>query len=219
MAHHVRAHHDPSELLTTDLPVPAIRYPTSSTVISRPSISDKRRESIKSEPQLLSSGRTSGIKKTVKKKVSKQYKETPRPTTPPAPIVDESGMDDEPFSQLRAEETKDPFYLSPDSFIDDPILPFDEESERIIESMSSMLPRESHVPSPEPVPLIEPEPEPEPESEFPDDPLDESLLFLAVGSEDATDAEMESLAQFEGHYTSPEDTSSASPLMVSLILP
>lgn len=45
--------------------------------------------------------------------------------------------------------------------------------------------------------------------------VDESMFFLAVGSDDATDADMESLAQFDGLLVSPDGT----PLNGELISP
>lgn len=242
MAHHVRAHHDPSELSNTNASVPTMRYPTSSTTMSRTSSSTKRRENKKSTTQgrfaVKMGAVTKAGKKNTLKSSAKSSTRLPLPPTVQTQGHESSMNDDEDFNPMREGESKDPFYLTPDSFIDDPILCFDEESEKIIESMSNILSREEGArsnarASDEDVELkVENRAEivvkPEPElhelmdgdgEELVEDVVDEGLLFLAVGSEDATDAEMESLAQFEGHYVSPGTTSAGSPVMDPLILP
>lgn len=208
MAHHVRAHHTSSELTKSDLPLNSMKNGSSRTLSSTFSMKKKRKQ----KKTLEGSNRTTmipGIEKSIEKRSSQIFVEpSERNRSTTLPLLD-SCQDDDNSSMGARFQQQTVAILSSQGLIEEPFFAFDDECKKILETLDGSTSHKTGSLCLGTVTVME--------SELSHDATDHSLSFLAPGSEDATDAEMETLAQIGGQLSSPESIpSSCQPLDATL---
>lgn len=208
MAHHVRAHHNSSELITTNLSASSVQS-VASAAISKSASSKKRGQKKGSGKGSVCSLKLTGVKKESKKPIHFPVNKSEDTLKPPSTPTTET-PDDNDVSLDSALSSSPPLQMS-DNSLDEAFLLFNTESEEILDSICGLISREIGSAIPNADPIID--------LDLPTDTLDHGMSFLASGSDDVTDAEMECLAQFEGHLLSPEGSPSPPPQIDVLDLP
>lgn len=226
MAHHVRAHHDPSDFLNSDLPVPNIQNAKASVLIS---MASKNKRSTKVQHDRVSKPtKQQNNKKKGPKKKTQPKRMLPTPLGPEANTVEEQPILPLPQEPLIYNTNTETILNQFQTFQNTPAsLPcnqdFDFENELfnfppddIVENglfdiTGTEGPDLACVPEIFSVGPVGNADCPTEEDVFAlidsegivDEVQDDSMMFLAVSSDDTTDAEMESLAHFSRDITPP----------------
>lgn len=223
MAHHVRSHHHPSELSNIQFPMSSL----SPTHVSKAAVA-KRRVKVNVEMCTTAPSPTAGIKKSAKKNRRKISKSLERPLANSCIPASTPQHFEHPQVKLEPQEEQDqrlqcpaqpmcdlsvlpdvivgPSEQEPPLFLDvvdlvsgEHILELDGEGLSMLQTFSDMMSRETsvevEVSTTSPQSLVAPN--------MHQGVSDQCMSFLATSSEDATDAEMESLAHYD-RQVSPE---------------
>lgn len=209
MAHHVRAHHEPSELESSNLENNGLRLSTPSgrpftglSLLKKP-ISRKRHDG----SIIRSDVKPSGNKNVTARKRTSRQSHAPQNSSSIRRSLSENIFSEGPIDPASAFHilTSKDVSIETWSFLD---FEKPEEDAPVLDLQGLSKITSSEI-SEDTVSVPQDQPEP-------NEVLDQGMGFLAAVSEDATDAEMESLAKIEAQLFSPITAPSSPPMAVTM---